>query len=89
VTSENEGGGGDVGSTEADELAVEKGKLHDEAGDVLSARIFERTGRASETKPCFGSRMPDDPVNRCQYVTFHLNERLLVVSVAAHLDELR
>ena len=89
MTSENERGSGDVGSVESDELAVEESELHDESRNVLSARIFERTSRASESEPSFSGRVTDDPVNRCQYMTLHLNECLLVVSVAAHLDEFR
>lgn len=78
----------EIGRVELDELAVEERELHEEAGEVLGPRVFERAGHAGESEPRFGTRVPDGPLDRLKDVTLHLDERLLVVRVAAHVDEL-
>lgn len=80
---------GDVGGVILDELAVEEGELHEEAGDVLGAGVLDGAGDAGKAQPGFGGRVPDDPLDGREDVTLHLDERLLIVRVGAHLDEFR
>lgn len=88
VAREEEGGHGDVRLVAADELAVEERELHEEARDVLGARLLDRARHAREAQPRLGGRVPDDPADRLEDVTLHLDEGALVVRVAAHVDEL-
>ena len=85
---ENERTGGDGGRSVLYELTVEEGDLHQETRNMLRLGVLHDCVATSEAKPCFGSRMPYNPLDCVEDVMLHLDKGRLVVGFATDLGEL-
>jgi hypothetical protein len=87
VPSEHDGTGSDVVGLDTNMVSVVEGDLHEEPGNILGP-LFFTSFLVEQSQPSFGSRMTKSPSDGSEDVTFHLNESILVVCLAAHFRQL-
>ena len=85
---ENKHTSGNGGRSVLYELMVEEGNLHQELRNMLRLGVLHDCVTASEVEPCFGSRVPHNPLDCVEDVMLHLDKGRLIVGFTTDLGEL-